>query len=144
MSLATNFLKKNAYYISFAIALSGVLGSLYFSEIAGYTPCLLCWWQRILMYPLAVILAVGILRSDKNLAYYVLPFSLLGIPIALYQELLQIGVLEETIQSCVEGVSCAVKYIDWFGFITIPLLSLVAFTTVSALMFLVIKSKNKQ
>lgn len=135
-------LKKNAYYISFAIALSGVLGSLYFSEIAGYTPCLLCWWQRILMYPSALILAVGIIRSDKNLAYYVLPFSLLGIPIALYQELLQIGVLEETIQSCVEGVSCAVKYIDWFGFITIPFLSLVAFTTVSALMLLVIKSKK--
>ncbi len=76
-------------YFSWFTAAAATAGSLYFSEIAHLPPCVLCWYQRILMYPLVLIIAVGILRKDKSLPFYVLPLSILGGGIAFYQYLLQ-------------------------------------------------------
>ncbi len=107
---------------------------MYFSEIAHLPPCVLCWYQRILMYPLVLIIAVGILRKDKGLPFYVLPLSILGMGVALYQYLLQRGILPNSIAPCTLGVSCTTKYVEYFGFVTIPFLSLMAFGVITACM----------
>lgn len=136
------FLRKYILYIAWVQALVATLGSLYFSEIAHYIPCVLCWYQRILMYPLVAILAVGILRKDKNVPYYVLPLSILGLLIAIYHYLLQMGVIPESVAPCVAGISCASRFVQWFGFVTIPFLSLVAFAVITACMVFFIKQKK--
>jgi disulfide bond formation protein DsbB len=78
----------NAHYLIWSLGVASVFGSLYFSEVMNFAPCVLCWYQRILMYPLALILLVGIWKKDKNVDSYVLPFSILGFLIALYHNLL--------------------------------------------------------
>lgn len=125
---------KVLLYLAWFQSLIATFGSLYFSEIRHFTPCVLCWYQRILMYPLILIIAVGILRKDKGLPVYVLPFSILGIIISGYHILLQNGVLPEDIAPCVIGASCATKYTGYFGFITIPVMSFVAFIVITVCM----------
>ena len=111
-------------------------GSLYFSEVMDLAPCVLCWYQRIAMYPLAAILTVGILRQDRAIFQYVLPISLVGLTIGIYHNLLYYGVISESIQPCREGISCTARQLEWLGFITIPLMSLTAFTVISVSMIL--------
>lgn len=114
----------------------GTLGSLYFSEIAHYPPCVLCWYQRIVMYPLVVILAVGIVNRDRLVYRYALPLSLTGLGIALYHNLLYYNILPEAAAPCVAGVSCTTKFIEWFGFLTIPLLAGLGFLGITILLLL--------
>ncbi len=123
-------------YLAFIQSIAATAGSLFFSEILHYTPCVLCWYQRILMYPLILIIAVGILRKDKKLYQYVLPLSILGFFIALYHILLQNGILPEAVAPCAIGASCAVKYTGYFGFITIPVMSFTAFFVITACMLI--------
>ncbi len=129
-----------AVYLALLQSLVATLGSLYFSEIKHYTPCTLCWYQRILMYPLVLIISVGIIRKDRNLFAYVLPMSILGGFIALYQVLLQNGVLPHSVAPCTLAASCETKYTGYFGFITIPLMSLTAFIVISLCMLVYRKS----
>ena len=125
---------KNLLYASWTIALFALLGSLYFSEILRFPPCVLCWYQRIFMYPLLVILLVGIYRKDSRVDLYVLPLALLGLATAFYQNLLYYGIISESFSPCAIGVSCTAKYINWLGFITIPLLSFGSFVIITFLM----------
>jgi cytochrome c5 len=117
-----------------------MMGSLYFSEVAGYIPCTLCWYQRILMYPLAGIIAIGLLRRDRGLPYYVLPFSLLGIAFATYHYLLQKTDLFGT-SICKVGVPCTSMWINWFGFVTIPFLALAAFIIITLMATIVAQAE---
>ena len=138
------FVKKHALYLAFTQAWVSTLGSLYFSEVLQLRPCLLCWYQRILMYPLTIIFAVAIARKDKNVAYYVLPFGVLGILISLYQYLLQMTPLQKFIPaSCSELDSCSKIDFSLGRFITIPFLSLISFMVITTLMLIIIKGKNK-
>lgn len=140
-------MKKFSYYfpyLAWIVAISATFGSLYSSEILHLVPCVLCWYQRILMYPLIIIIAVGILTKDKKLPLYVLPFSMIGTVIALYHYLLQRGIIPDTLGPCQLGVSCATRYIEWFGFITIPFLSLLSFVTITILMYLLYRYSNKK
>jgi disulfide bond formation protein DsbB len=137
-------LAKNIVYIAWIQSIVATLGSLYYSEIKHYIPCTLCWYQRILMYPLIIIIAVGILRKDKQLYLYVLPMSILGWIIALYHILLQNGILPETVAPCTLGASCSVKYTGYFGFITIPVMSFTAFTVITICMLLLRKYTNRR
>lgn len=130
-------------YIAWTTALVAMLGSLYFSNVLNFPPCVLCWYQRIFMYPLVFIILVGILRKDKNIAYYVLPLSIAGMLISIYHNLLYYKILPESISPCMTGVSCTTKFIEYFGFITIPLLSLAALTIVTVSMILYAKSNKK-
>lgn len=130
------FVQKYLLYIAWVQALVAMLGSLFFSEVMKFPPCVLCWYQRICMYPLVAILVVGILRKDKAIYLYVLPLSLIGLGISIYHTLLYYKILPESITPCVTGVSCTTKFIEWFGFITIPLLSLIAFTIITTCTFL--------
>lgn len=130
------FFKKYALYLAFIISLLAMSGSLYFSEILKLPPCILCWYQRILMYPLVLIIAIGIIRKDEKLYNYVLPFSILGMIVAFYHYLLYIKVVPESFSPCTVGVSCITPQIDWLGFINIPLMSFLAFTAITAIMVL--------
>lgn len=131
-SKLAQFLANYASQLAFGPAIAALLGSLYFSEIRGFVPCELCWFQRILMYPIVALLVVGILNDDWMLPRYVLPLSLTGICVSTYHYLLQTHVIGSSI--CSAGVSCASRYINVFGFITIPFLALIAFLLISILM----------
>jgi disulfide bond formation protein DsbB len=124
-------------------ALVATCGSLYFSEVLKLTPCVLCWYQRIAMYPLVVVLGVGLLLRERRIRLYALPLSLIGLAIAIYHNLLYYGIIPESIQPCTTGVSCTTRQIEWLGFITIPLLSLVAFTVISAALIAYVSEESE-
>ncbi len=138
------WIKKNILYVAWAQALAALFGSLYFSEIVGIPPCILCWIQRIFMYPLVVIIAVGIMRKDKSLPYYVLPLSIPGFLVAFYQHLLQVGIISEKSAPCSVGISCITKYWSLFDFITLPLLSAVAFAVITLCVVIFLKNNDKR
>ena len=123
-------------YVAWIQAIVAMSGSLYFSEVMDLPPCILCWYQRIAMYPLTVILTVGILRQERWILQYVLPLSLAGLAIAIYHNLLYYGVISESIQPCREGISCTARQLEWLGFITIPLMALTAFAVINISMIL--------
>ncbi|KPC73767.1 hypothetical protein ADL26_11885 [Thermoactinomyces vulgaris] len=114
-------------YFAWLVALVATGGSLYFSEVLGFIPCTLCWYQRILMYPQVILLGIASYRNDHRIIPYVLPLSVLGGGVSLWHYLEQKVPGFATILPCRVGVPCAQAYIDWFGFITIPFLALVAF-----------------
>ena len=120
-------------HIALLAAWIATSGSLFLSEVLHWQPCLLCWYQRILMYPLAVILTVGIMRNDRGIHWYVLPLSLTGVLTSLYHYLL-IKTDLFIPPACTGGVPCNVDYIDIFGFINIPFMALTAFTIISFMM----------
>lgn len=138
-----DIIKKNILYIAWIQSIVAVFGSLFFSEVMKLPPCILCWYQRILMYPLAVIIAVGILKKDKGIHYYVLPLSITGLCISIYHNLLYYGIIPESIQPCRLGISCTSRQIEWLGFITIPLMSLVAFVIITVCMLIYMKYQKK-
>lgn len=130
-------------YIAWIQALVATLASLAMSRVFNFLPCELCWYQRALMAPLVVVIAVGILRKDKNMPYYALPLSIGGIIVASYHNLLYYGVVSESISPCTIGVSCIQKQLDLFGFVTIPLLSLVSFAIITICLTVVYRANNK-
>lgn len=120
-------LKSNCVlYFVFIVSLIATSGSLYFSEIKEYIPCSLCWFQRIFMYPQVVISGIALIRSDKGAIYSLLPLSVIGIIFSIFHLFVENSGSNDS-SFCSIGVSCAVKYINWFGFITIPLLCFTAF-----------------
>lgn len=125
------WLNRNSMYVALLAALIATCGSLYFSEVRGYVPCVLCWYQRILMYPLTGVIAVGLLRRDRNLPYYVLPLSLYGVGMSGYHYLLEKTDLFAGSAACAQGVSCTTQWINWFGFVTIPFLAFTAFLIIT-------------
>lgn len=119
-----------------AVALTAVTGSLYFSEIRHFEPCLLCWYQRILMYPLAVIIGFALITRVSVNAWLVLAAAVVGQAVAAYHVLLQKTSWFSSATTCGTGPSCAIPYIDWFGIVTIPMLSLMAFMLIAICMVL--------
>ncbi len=118
-------------------------GSLFFSEIMQFAPCVLCWYQRIFMFPLAAILMAGLFPFDKNIVRYAIPLAAGGWLTALYHTLLYSGAIPKGLQPCGQGVSCTEANLDIFGFITIPLLSLMAFSAI-ALLLIILKRRLSQ
>jgi disulfide bond formation protein DsbB len=118
-------------YAAWLTALVATVGSLFFSEVMQLPPCVLCWYQRIAMYPLVMIIGVGILTGDRRVKNYALPVCLAGLAVAVYHNLLYYNVIPESIAPCTQGISCTSRQIEWLGFITIPLLSLTAFIIIS-------------
>ncbi|MBX4186973.1 MAG: disulfide bond formation protein B [Candidatus Doudnabacteria bacterium] len=127
-------MKKNLLFAAFALSLAATLGSLFLSEVLKWTPCVLCWYQRIMLYPLIIILGVATVKEVTNLKYIVLTMTGIGALIAFYHTLLQFHVIPEKLSPCVAGVSCITPYYIGFSFINIPLLSLLTFLAISALM----------
>ncbi len=121
-------------FLCWLLAGISTLGSLFFSHVIGFAPCVLCWYQRISLFPLVIILAMGLFPFDKGVVKYALPLAIAGWLTALYHNLLYSEIIPESIQPCSQGVSCTEEYIDLFGFITIPMLSLLSFSTIIALL----------
>lgn len=126
----------NLVFACWLVASSATLGALFFSEVMHVTPCLLCWYQRIFMFPLVVLLPLGLFPFDPKVVRYALPLSALGAAIAMFHLLLTWGLIPESIKPCTQGVPCSSNPIEWFGFISIPLMSLLAFSVISALLLM--------
>lgn len=138
------FLSTNAIKLAFLVALAATSGSLFYSEIAGYEPCVLCWFQRIFMYPQVVLFAVALFKKDRSIIDYAKALSLIGMVIAGYHYLLQIGLAPSITCGAVGySVSCAKRFVMEFGYITLPMMGLTAFAAIFLLM-LSAKSFQKQ
>jgi len=129
-------------YSAWLVALVATVGSLYFSEVRHFVPCTLCWYQRILMYPQVLLLGVAAWSRDAGVVKYSLPLTVLGAVIATYH------VLDQKVAGfgfpgvCASGVPCNVSYVNYFGFITIPVMSLTAFLIISTLLVLVVRTRR--
>jgi disulfide bond formation protein DsbB len=117
------------------VALLAMGGSLYFSEIAHYTPCVLCWYQRIAMYPLVLLLGIAAFRRDIGIRIYAIPLAAIGAVISTYHYLLEWGIVPDS-GACVVGVPCTQVWFRQFGFISLPFLALTAFLLIIAFLLI--------
>jgi disulfide bond formation protein DsbB len=127
---------RNGVWLAFAVATFTTFGSLYLSEVMHFVPCPLCWYQRICMYPLSVALLVGALRRDRDVYAYVLPPAFVGAAFAIYHTQLQ-AFPKQTGRFCTGAELCKVRYIYEFHFVSIPFMSLAAFTFIIVMMLIV-------
>jgi len=124
-------------FTAWIMVTSATLGSLFFSEVIGVPVCELCWYQRIAMYPLVLILAIGLFPYDPRVVRYAGTLAGLGWLIALFHVSLVAGIVPEKVQPCVQGIPCLETHISLFGFLNIPVLSLLTFTLIGVLLFYV-------
>lgn len=129
------WIAPSALRLAWAVALVATLGSLYYSEIAGYVPCTLCWYQRIAMYPMALLLGIAAVRHDTAIRRYLIPLSLVGATISIYHYQLQRFPSQASF-SCTESVPCALTYVWQFHYISIPFMALSAFALIVTLLAL--------
>lgn len=132
-------LRKYSLYLAWVVSFVATLGSLYFSEIRGFIPCELCWYQRILMYPLVLILGIGTFQNDTSVKRFVLPMAVTGWFVSLFHYLQQKVPGFAEIKPCSSGVPCSAQYINWLDFITIPFLAFTAFSLIIVFMLLIKK-----
>jgi disulfide bond formation protein DsbB len=125
------------------VATTATLGALFFSEVMQLPPCLLCWYQRIFMFPLVLLLPLGLFPFDPRIVRYALPLAGTGTAIAVYHQGLVMGVVAQSASPCQRGVPCAEVQVEWLGFVTIPLLSVAAFTSIVALLALAGARRSK-
>lgn len=123
-------------FLAWLIAGVSTLSALFLGEIMGYTPCVLCWYQRIAMFPLVLILAAGLFPFDPRVLRYALPLALAGWALAMFHWGVASGLIPESATPCSQGVPCSVEQIVWFGFLTLPMLSVLAFSGIIALLLL--------
>lgn len=130
--MGTSTSSYNVYYYAAAlvVAITATLGSLFYSEVMNFVPCSMCWYQRIFMYPLTIILGIAVYYNEVNTKKYILAISIIGWLIAFYQVLLQKIPAMKALEPCKQGIPCSVDYVNYLGFITIPMLSLTAFTLI--------------
>ena len=131
---ALDVLAPRAALLVAGIAVVTTLGSLYYSEIVGYLPCELCWFQRIVMYPLSAILVVGLLRRDRGAQWYAFPFVVIGAPLALYHWLIERVPSLASGSSCSAFVPCTVPYFQELGYVTLAFMDMSAFLLIGALL----------
>jgi len=127
-------------FICWVIVGVSTIGSIFFSFVMEFAPCVLCWYQRIFLFPLVIILAIGLFPFDKNVVKYALPLAIAGWLTSLYHNLVYAKIIPESIQPCTQGVSCTEEYINLFGFLSIPMLALLSFSII--IVFLVILKKR--
>ncbi|RSD29209.1 disulfide bond formation protein B [Mesobacillus subterraneus] len=131
-------------FAAWATSIIAMFGSLYFSEIRQYEPCLLCWYQRILMYPFALILGIAVVKKDYRISFYTMIMSAAGGLISLYHYSLQkVPFMADNAITC-GRVPCTGQYINWLGFITIPFLALTAFIIIFALSLIIWKKTKEE
>ena len=119
--------------LAWLVATAATLGALFLGEVMGMTPCVLCWYQRIFMFPIAIVLGIACFTDDRRGAVYGLALALGGLVIAGYHTLLVAGLIPKTWVPCSAGVSCTDQKLEILNSVQIPWLSLAAF---SALAFL--------
>lgn len=116
------------------VAAVSTLGALFLGEVMGYTPCTLCWYQRIFMFPLVLVLAAGLFPLDANVIRYSYPLAMGGLGTAVFHFAVTKGYISESVTPCTQGVPCSQVQVEWFGFVSIPVLSVAAFTIIIGLL----------
>lgn len=140
-----NNYRKSETYILYAwlIALVATLAAIFIGEIMGQMPCQLCWYQRIAMFPLAIILGTASFKNDLNIVFHALPIALVGGGIAAWHSLLYAGMVPEPIRPCSQtGPSCSGEGQTIFGFLSLPYLSFTAFTLITICLAMSLKWKK--
>ena len=129
-----SYFRSKALLWSGIIALVATTGSLFFSDVLGYNPCKLCWYQRIFMYPIVILAIVALSKKSKETMNYIVSLAFIGAPIALYHYLMQRGLVEASNCTIVGySSSCSSTFMLDYGFITIPFMALVAFILIIGL-----------
>ena len=139
-----SFVHKYILQLLFWGIMSAVVGSLVYSEIVGFPACDLCWYQRIFLYPQAVIVLMAMIRKDKTVIDYLVPLSIMGAIVAFYQSLIQWGFSFGSILECTaEGGECARIYVNEYSYITIPFMSLSVFAYIIVLKYVYYSHNRK-
>lgn len=134
--------QREAVGIAWFVSLTAMAGSLYFSDVVGFEPCLQCWYQRIAMYPLVAVLGVGLLRSDSGTWQFGLPLSVIGFAISVYHITIQFQP-NLAPAGCAEGVPCSARYMAVFGFVSIPWMAGGAFLLITGLLLAVAQGQRR-
>ena len=132
----TKTIRQISLYLAWLVSVVGFIGALYASEIQHMPVCNLCWYQRICLFPLVIILGIAAYYDDRKIVKYVLPLTILGFIFALYQYLIQLFPGFAPIEVCGLGPSCTHVSFIWLGFITFPLLSLIGFLIITLLLII--------
>ena len=138
------FIKRNALYGAFAMSLAATVGSLFYSEIMNLPPCVLCWYQRIAMYPLVLIFGYAIYKRSRDVLWPVYVMVPVGWLIALYHNLLYFNILPEAAAPCVAGISCTSRMPGLLSTFPIPLQALVGFSILLILVIIIYRNKGDQ
>jgi disulfide bond formation protein DsbB len=117
-------------FAAWGVAATATAGALFLSEVMGVAPCVLCWYQRVFMFPLVLVLAAGLFPLDRRVVRYAFPLVVAGWLVALFHLLLTQGVIPETMTPCTQGIPCSKVDVEWFGFLTLPMLSLLSFSAI--------------
>lgn len=128
-------LNKRYKEIGLIVVLTATSGSLYMSNVLGWDPCRLCWFQRIAIYPIVVLLGTAIVLKKDDIADYVMPLTMIGIPIAAYHYMVQRIDQFQSAGCSVLSVSCETTYTFYFGYISVPMMALTALVAVLVLMW---------
>jgi disulfide bond formation protein DsbB len=135
--------RESLLFVAWGASVIAMFGSLYFSEIRQFEPCELCWYQRIAMYPFVIILGIASIKKDYKISLYSMVLSAIGGSISLYHYFLQkLNFLSDVVPAC-GRIPCTGQYINWFGFITIPFLALIAFIIIFVCSFLIWKKSTE-
>lgn len=133
----SRFVHKYILELVFYSTLSAVVGSLVYSEIVGFPPCDLCWYGRMAMYPIALLAGMAMIRKDKGILDYIVPFSILGALVSLFHSLIQWGLISGSALACTSaGGACARVYVNEYSYITIPFMALSIFVYIIALKYI--------
>lgn len=124
-------------WLAFLVALTAMLGSLYLSEVVGFIPCTLCWYQRIAMYPLVLLLGIAAVRGDAAIRRYAVPLAAIGAVVSAYHVALQ-RLPGLPSGSCSLDVPCSAIYVERFGFVTIPVMAFVGFISIIVIQTLLV------
>jgi disulfide bond formation protein DsbB len=143
VALLFDDVRRLGLWLASLVALVTTLGSLYFSDVAHFTPCALCWYQRIAMYPLAIVLLVAALRRDRGIVWYVVPVATIGALFAAYQTQLQAFPHQHS-AFCALTEPCTVRYVWEFGFVSLPFMALSAFVFIITMTVLATRAQVSQ
>lgn len=143
IAVAENNQPWNLLFFTWILATSGTLISLFFSEIVQLPVCVLCWYQRIALYPLVIMLPLALFPFDVSIIRYASPLVIFGWFVALFHVLVVAEIIPEAAQPCVQGIPCSETHFNLLGFINIPVMSLITFSLLGVLLFLAKKSFTK-
>jgi disulfide bond formation protein DsbB len=129
-------------FLAWLVALLATAGALFLGEVMGKTPCVLCWYQRIAMFPLVLVLGIGLLTADPSSTRYAWPLAVAGLLVAVYHVLLYWGLVDTALSPCVAGSSCSDRTSQALGWMPIPLLSAVAFAAILGLIQLAHRARS--
>ena len=139
-----SFVYDNINWLIFGASITAVVFSLTYSEIVGYPPCDLCWYQRIFMYPQAILAFCAMLKKDKNIVSYLLPLSIAGIVVSFYHSLVHWRVISGSFLACTSSLTapCAKVYVLEYGYVTIPFMAFTVFAYLIGISIIYYKARN--